>query len=114
MRSLNRAIPLHFVKITCVALDWIHVVKSNLFLCLIKHRVLKPRKLVQLYVHTELAPKLHQVEGADATQSTLPAAIIPQSGDPQPAPTVKTLRKYKTSNLLMDVQSICTSDLIRC
>ena len=71
------------------------MVKSNTFLCLIKQRALEKWKQVQLYVHTELAPKLHNVEGADATQSALPAAHIQHSCDPQPARTIKTLQKYK-------------------
>jgi hypothetical protein len=40
LKTLCHAIPLLFIKIYCVAFDGLHVVKSILFLCLIKQRVL--------------------------------------------------------------------------
>jgi hypothetical protein len=44
LQTLCHAILLHILKIICVALDGTHVVKSNLLMCLIKHRLLKARK----------------------------------------------------------------------
>ena len=51
LKTLCHAIPLPFVKICCIAYDGLHVVMSNLFLCLIKQRELKAHKLIQLNVH---------------------------------------------------------------
>jgi hypothetical protein len=44
LKTLCHAIKLPFVKITAAALDGLQMTKSNFFLCLIKHFVLKTRK----------------------------------------------------------------------